>query len=677
MLIRNWLLLITIALMFSSPIIAQYTYEEAFPNLPNLSGPVDLRNSGDFTNRLFVVEQPGRIKVFENRPDVNSIKTFLNIEDSVLSGGELGLLGLAFHPDYKNNGYFYVNYTASNPRRTIIARFQVSSTNADSAAADTKFELLTYNQPYTNHNGGWIGFGPDGYLYIAAGDGGSGGDPDNYAQNVNFLLGKILRIDVDNQDPGLNYAIPPDNPFVDSTGTVRKEIFAWGMRNPWRCSFDPVTGWLWAADVGQGAREEVDIVENGGNYGWRCYEGNLPYNTTGCLPPENYIFPIWDYPRSEGYSVTGGYVYRGPNQPDLVGKYIYADWGSRRVWSLDHDGVIPTLNVLLFTLPSGASPTSFGIDEAGELYFVGGSRIRKITPTAPVIAPSALTLEVTQPLVIELNWFDNSNNEDGFIIERMDDGGSYNQIAAVGSNITTYVDNVTQALDYKYRVKAYNASDTSGYTNEVYVNASVVPVELSLFTVEISRDKRSVNLFWETSSELNNRGFEIERSLPLPITNEEGDYVTIGFVEGNGTTTNQSVYTFSDNFGTQSFSGTAKYRLKQIDFDGSFSYSASVAVELDLLQKDYAIEQNFPNPFNPTTSIRFYVPEESSISVQVMNTLGEVITSLVSDVKPAGVYTESWNPDNVATGVYYVRMKAESLVSGNTFSETIKVVYLK
>lgn len=677
MLIRKWLLLITIALMYSNPIIAQFTYEEAFPGLPNLSGPVDLRNSGDFTNRLFVVEQTGRIKVFENRSDVNSIKIFLNIEDSVLSGGELGLLGLAFHPDYMNNGYFYVNYTASNPRRTIIARFQVSSSNPDSADADSKLELLTFLQPYSNHNGGWIGFGPDGYLYIAAGDGGSGGDPDNYGQNVNFLLGKILRIDVDNQDPGLNYAIPPDNPFVDSSGTVRKEIFAWGMRNPWRCSFDPVTGKLWAADVGQGAREEVDIIENGGNYGWRCYEGNLAYNTTGCLPPENYIFPVWDYPRSEGYSVTGGYVYRGPNQPELDGKYIYADWGSRKVWSLYHDGVIPTLNELLFTLPSGASPTSFGIDEASELYFVGGSRIRKITPTAPIIAPSALTLEVTEPLVIELNWYDNSQNEDGFIIERMDDGGSFNQIATVGSNITTYEDNVTQALDYNYRVKAYNTSDTSGYSNEVYVSGSVVPVELSLFTVEISRDKRSVNLFWETASELNNHGFEIERSLPLPLTNEQGDYLTIGFVQGNGTTTNQSVYTFTDNFGTQSFSGTAKYRLKQIDFDGSFSYSASVAVELDLLQKDYAIEQNFPNPFNPTTSIRFYVPEESSINVQVMNTLGEVITSLVSDVKTAGVYTESWNPDNVASGVYYVRMKAESLVSGNTFSETIKVVYLK
>src|SRR5690606_31202946 len=189
------------------------------------------------------VEQHGRIKVFENRPDVNSTKMFLDIQDRVDdSGFEMGLLGLAFHPDYENNGYFYVNYTAASPRRTIISRFQVSSENPDSADADSEFQLLTYNQPYSNHNGGWIDFRPeDGYLYIAAGDGGSGGDPDNYGQTITELLGKILRIDVDETDPGLNYAIPPDNPFVDSSGSVRKEIYAWGLRNPWRCSFDPVT----------------------------------------------------------------------------------------------------------------------------------------------------------------------------------------------------------------------------------------------------------------------------------------------------------------------------------------------------------------------------------------------------------------------------------------------------
>ena len=169
-------------------------------------------------------------------------------------GGEMGLLGLAFHPDYENNGYFYVNYTVSSPLKTRISRFQVSSENPDSADKNTELILLTFNQPYSNHNGGWIGFGPDdGYLYIGTGDGGSGGDPQNNGQSIVTFLGKILRIDIDNQDPGLEYAIPADNPFVDSTGSVVKEIYAWGMRNPWRNSFDPVTGWLWSADVGQGA----------------------------------------------------------------------------------------------------------------------------------------------------------------------------------------------------------------------------------------------------------------------------------------------------------------------------------------------------------------------------------------------------------------------------------------
>jgi glucose/arabinose dehydrogenase len=369
MIYRKISILVFLVLTFHLSVYAQYTYQDAFPNLPDISGPVDLRNAKDCSNRLFIVEQAGRIKVFENRYDISSIKTFLDITDRVLSGGEQGLLGLDFHPDYKNNGYFYVNYTADNPRRTIISRFQVSSSNPDSAEQNSELQLLTFTQPYSNHNGGWIGFGPDdGYLYIATGDGGSGGDPQNNSQTITNLLGKILRIDVDNLDPGLNYSIPGSNPFIDSTGSVRKEIYAWGLRNPWRCSFDPVTGWLWAADVGQSAREEIDIITNGGNYGWRCYEGNLAYDTGGCLPPENYIFPVWDYPHTVGYSVTGGYVYRGPNQPGLDGKYIYADWGSRNIWAITYDGINPATNQLLFTLPSGASPTSFGVDEAGELY---------------------------------------------------------------------------------------------------------------------------------------------------------------------------------------------------------------------------------------------------------------------------------------------------------------------
>lgn len=356
---------------------AQFTLQNAFPNL-TFSSPLFLTHSGDGTNRIFVVEQSGIIKVFPNSQNVSAATIFLDITDRVASGGEMGLLGLAFHPDYENNGYFYVNYTADPPRRTIISRFQVTS-DPNIADPTSEFQILTFSQPYSNHNGGWIGFGPnDGYLYIATGDGGSGGDPQNNGQSIYTLLGKILRIDVDGGTP---YSIPPTNPFYDSTNAqIKKEIYAWGLRNPWRCSIDSLTNRFWCADVGQGSWEEVDIIGNGKNYGWRCYEGNHPYNTAGCNYPE-YIFPVWEYDHGVGYSITGGYVYRGINVPELNEKYIYADYGTRKVWALTYDGVTPPTNELLLT--AGSNVSSFGVDQFNELYVVGFSpnRIYRFTPT--------------------------------------------------------------------------------------------------------------------------------------------------------------------------------------------------------------------------------------------------------------------------------------------------------
>lgn len=674
---------ILILLLFSLSVNAQYTSQDAFPNLPNVSAPVDLRNAGDCTNRLFVVEQAGRIRVFENRTNVTSFKTFLDITDRVLSGGELGLLGLDFHPDYKNNGYFYVNYTADNPRRTIISRFQVSSSNPDSADKNTELQLMVFSQPFTNHNGGWVGFGPnDGYLYIATGDGGSGGDPQNNSQNITNLLGKILRIDINNLDPGLNYAIPSTNPFIDSTGAVRKEIYAWGLRNPWRCSFDPVNGWFWVADVGQSAREEINIVTNGGNYGWRCYEGNLPYNTTGCLPASNYVFPIFDYPRTDGISVTGGYVYRGPNQPGLVGKYIYADYGSRNVWAITYDGINPAVNQLLFTLPSGASPTSFGVDEQGELYIVGGSRIRRIVPTAAIVAPTSLTANATLPALVELNWRDNSNNEDGFSIERKQGSGNFENIATLPQNSNSYTDTVLTPDNYEYRVQAFNSGNQSGYSNLACVSVLVVPVEMSLFTVDINSTGDYVTLRWETVSELNNQGFEIERASSPDTRSIFGsssilEWEKIGFVQGKGTTTEKSIYSFVDNYNNAGFNGTLYYRLKQIDFDGTFSYSGTVSVFVELIAKDYFLEQNYPNPFNPITSIRFNLPEESRVSIQVINSLGEVVAELADEIISSGIHSQMWNATKAASGIYFIRMNAQSVVSNKNYSQTIKTVLMK
>ncbi len=236
-----------------------YSANPAFPALI-FSQPVGIVAPGDGTNRLFVIEQIGVIHVFENSPSVAESTVFLNISTQVLFGGEQGLLGLAFHPNYELNGYFYIDYVAENPLRTVISRYTVSPNNPDQAMENSELVLLEINQPFSNHKGGQIAFGDDGYLYIGLGDGGSGGDPFGNAQNRSTLLGKILRINVDLTSQGRNYSIPLDNPYSGNTFGYKEEIYAFGFRNPWRFSFDSPTGRLWVADVGQNQREEIDIV---------------------------------------------------------------------------------------------------------------------------------------------------------------------------------------------------------------------------------------------------------------------------------------------------------------------------------------------------------------------------------------------------------------------------------
>jgi len=342
------------------------TVERAFPSL-SFDNPVDLQHAGDGSRRLFVVEQPGQIQVFDNDAAVTSTETFLDITTRVASGGERGLLGLAFHPDYASNGFFYVDYTASGPSRTVISRFQVDPADPNSADPNSAVVLLEVAQPFGNHNGGQIRFGPDGFLYIALGDGGSGGDPEENGQNRSTLLGSLLRIDVDNPSSGMNYGIPADNPFVGAdcgpTG-CREEIYAFGLRNPWRFSFDPPTGQLWLADVGQGAFEEIDIIESGGNYGWDTMEGMHCFEPSSGCNMEGLILPVYEYGRGLGRSVTGGFVYRGTRVPMLTGQYIYADFVSGRIWAYDE---ATDSNVELMDTNLGIS--SFGVDEAQELYF--------------------------------------------------------------------------------------------------------------------------------------------------------------------------------------------------------------------------------------------------------------------------------------------------------------------
>ena len=477
MLKKEILLSFILFLSCSEKSLPQYTLQEAFPNL-TFSGPLVLQNAGDGTDRIFVVEQSGKIYVFENNTGVTVKKKFLDITDSVSSGGEMGLLGLAFHPNYENNGYFYVNYTKSSPyRRTLIVRFQVSNANPDSADRSSSKILMEIAQPFSNHNGGQLAFGPDGYLYIALGDGGSGGDPQGNAQNKSSLLGKLLRIDVDQTQGSINYAIPLNNPFKNNTQGFKEEIYAYGLRNPWRFSFDSPTGRLWCADVGQNAWEEIDLIVKGGNYGWRCYEGNHNYDLSGCTDT-NYIFPVWEYSHSDGVSITGGYVYRGPNLPDLYGKYIYGDFGTRKIWALTYDGINPPTNKLLLT--SSVSIASFGVDINNELYVVGyNGIIYRFTPTASIIAPTNLRYTVNSPNSITLNWNDNSNNENGFRIERKVGSENFVLLESVDENIITFTDNsVVDTQMYSYRVYAYNSTASSGFSNTTSV-VTAIPVELN------------------------------------------------------------------------------------------------------------------------------------------------------------------------------------------------------
>lgn len=369
--IKNLKLLLILSFFAAAQVYPQVNFVNAFPNL-TFSLPLFLTHSGDGTNRIFVVQQRGIIKVFPNDSMTTNVQNFIDLSNIVSSSGnERGLLGLAFHPNYSSNRYFYVYYTRQSDGALRISRFTTLTGNPNKADSLSELNMLTIAHPtYTNHNGGCLMFGADGYLYAGTGDGGSGGDPNNNAQNVNVLLGKILRIDINTPSGGNNYSIPPSNPFA--TGGGAPEIFAVGMRNPWRFSRDPVTGTLFCGDVGQDAVEEVDTLSVGKNYGWRCYEGNSTYNTSGCLPINNYTFPIATYPNAgSDISITGGYVYRGSRVPWLVGRYIYADYGSRKVWKLLLSGGVVSENTVFANAPQGVP--SFGIDQNNELYVVGSS----------------------------------------------------------------------------------------------------------------------------------------------------------------------------------------------------------------------------------------------------------------------------------------------------------------
>jgi glucose/arabinose dehydrogenase len=381
------LLLISLLAFSLSPDAAQaqsnLAVEEAFPDLPDFSRPTDLQHAGDGSGRLFVTEQAGIVKVFENERDASSVSTFLDIRDRVTNGGnEQGLLGLAFHPNFEENGYFFVDYTsASGNGSTVIARYEVDS---DLPRADKSSEkiILEVDQPFGNHNAGQIVFGPDSLLYVTLGDGGGGGDPNENGQDRSTLLGSILRIDVDEQAGERAYGIPEGNPFVGNDQGFQEEIYAYGLRNPWRMSFDDSTGRLWVGDVGQNRFEEVDVVEKGENYGWDVMEATHCYEPGSGCNESGKTLPVAEYSEPGRQSLTGGYVYRGPNVPELQGEYVYADYISGQFWAHPADGS-PQDSTSRELIEVFLRIPTFGTDANNELYIVAfDGDIYRFEPTA-------------------------------------------------------------------------------------------------------------------------------------------------------------------------------------------------------------------------------------------------------------------------------------------------------
>jgi len=658
-----------------------YTPIPAFPNLA-FSSPVLLTHSPDGTNRIFVVQQGGLIRVFPNDSAVTaaSVSTFLNLSNRLGgSTGEEGLLGLAFHPDYANNGYFYVNYSAGSPRRTVIARYSVIPGSPNKADSLSWMSILEINQDFSNHNGGNLAFGPDGYLYIGMGDGGSGNDPNNRAQDSTQLLGKMLRIDVDNVVSPATYSIPPDNPFVSFGPNVRKEIWALGMRNPWRWSFDAVSGELWVGDVGQNNWEEIDLIEGGKNYGWRIMEGfNCNPNISGCNPT-GLTPPIKEYSHSLGFSVTGGYVYRGYRRPELTGAYVYADYGSGRIWKLRYVNGMVTEDSLLYDAPYSIS--SFGEDQDHELYIVrysGSPSIYRFAgqpftpnPTTVVMAPNGG--EVWEyGTSRNILWYSASVDTVN-LSYRISDSDPWVAIAGgipAPSGSYSWTIPALNTTDARIRIATPDSS-VSDISNNVFtiatasiavsddsVDFGTVPLLTTEFdTVVVTNTGTTVlNV---TSATIDSVGFSVQQAALSVLPGESRDLIILfsPLEEREYTATLQLVSNTPSSPTTMFLSG---YGLGGV----------SVGEQFELPQQ-FELFQNYPNPFNPTTTIRYAVSTAQFVTLKVYDMLGREVATLVNEVEQPGYKMVQFHSSKLSSGAYYYKMTA------GAFSETKRMVLVR
>jgi glucose/arabinose dehydrogenase len=524
-----------------------------------LAGPVDLVNAGDGTNRLFIVQQNGVILVRTVTPSV-AVNTFVDLGTStgpsglnlISFGGERGLLSMAFHPDYNGttNRFFYVYYTEITTGRIIIDRFETTVGNINTVDAASRLQIMAIDHPgQANHNGGKLNFGPDGYLYFATGDGGGGNDVPNNAQNGNVLLGKMIRIDVNNpvaQTYG-NYVIPPTNPYV-SDPAILDEIWALGLRNPFRWSFDRLTNDMWIGDVGQSAREEINYRAAGStghvNYGWRCYEGLISTpSVPDCTPTDN-VFPIFDYDNnSVGIAVTGGFVYRGPDNPTLYGRYIASDYGTGVVFIISPNSSGGWYATTQTNPVSGFNPAGFGEAEDGTLYIVGDGEIRRITATAGFILPVKLSNYSAHRVdqYNELKWTTTfEDNTSRFHIEYSTDGRNFNRagnvVARGNSNggDYSYKHQVAMTNDLYYRLAIEDKDGSIKYSSILKLLAAKGVVKLfptivrnGMLNISVSGTAKKLQLVNNTGAvvfEKNLAGFSGASAIQLPAL-ARGSYI--------------------------------------------------------------------------------------------------------------------------------------------------------
>lgn len=611
-------ILLSLFISLGLNLVAQNPSLNAVSYITGLVKPTAITHCKDA--RIFVVEQDGRIRVIRNDSLITT--SFLDINPIVgSSGNEQGLLGLAFHTNYKTNGFFYVNYT-NNSGNTVIARYTVDPADSNKALSSSAQILMTITQPYTNHNGGEIAFGPDGYLYIFMGDGGSANDPQNRAQNLTEKLGKILRINV---DVPTGYSIPVDNKYVNSNNASTREIWNIGVRNPWRADFDDLTGDLWIGDVGQNLYEEINFQEagtgNGLNYGWRCYEANHPFNTAGCQGQSFYEPAVYEYAHTGGNcSVTGGVIYRGGKFKNMFGHYIFTDFCVPSLRTLKKNG--STFNYLAHATISGAGFSCFGEDYLGEVY-AGGlytGAIYKIVDTSSddhvawlsdsdslIVCETTTTLKSPLCTDCTYEWYFN------------------------GVLTSTTVNNYVATTDGEYVVKVGDSVLTTFSYDTLYVQFKTPAAQAQIIGLD------SIYCIYNQSDSLD--------LIPLGgILSGNGIFNSNFIPDSAGLGVHVINYLYTDTNGCQS----SVQKIVYVDACTGLS-----------LEESSFIQKVYPNPANDKLMVSLNLQKQINSSINITDISGRIIKSLNWDL-PSGQQEITIDCADIANGNYLLRLVSEN-----------------